>query len=97
MNLKIITVRQFQLFDWLRGAQLIINWMTLHGKDNGRFFIVSLLYLQILSLSISKNVRYYWKSCLRGRRNWALKVLFQVCILKKLNYAHINSLVRTCE
>ena len=40
-------------------------------------------------------MQYYWKSCLRGRRNWALKVLFQTCNLKKSNYTHINSSVIT--
>ena len=70
------------------------------GDDTTRqrqrtLIFVYLLYLQILPLNISKNVRYYRKSCLRGRRNWALMVLFQVCILKKSNYTHIKSFVRT--
>ena len=67
------------------------------SNDNGqrtRFF-ESLVCLEILSLNICKNVQYYWKSCLRDRRNWALNVLFQVCILKKSNYTHISSFVRT--
>ena len=83
----------------LSGCGFESSCMTLNGRDflqRTRFF-VSLLYLEIwaLNFSIGKNVQYYWKCCLSGRRNRILKVLFQVCILKKSNYTHINSFVRT--
>ena len=76
------------------GNPLTLCQMQNRLGQQKRFF-VSLLYLEILSLSTSKNVRYYWKCSLAGKRYRALKVLFQVCILKESNYTHINSFVRT--
>ena len=54
-------------------------------------FFVSLLYLEILLLNIRKILRYYWKRCLRGRRNQTLKVLFNfLCWRNQITYISIH-------
>ena len=75
-------------------CMIVLLSATFIGADTTRqrqrtHFVVFLLYLEILSLNVSKNVRYYWKSSLRGRRNRAFKF-----VSWRNQITHINSFVR---
>ena len=73
--------------------RLLVKWkkgkLTLHGKNNKHVISFRVYILKFYHST------FIIKSCLRGKRNQTSKVIFRVCVLKKSNYAHISSFVRT--